>query len=89
MGLLIIKTAPEELVICSLYGRQGIRKVFDRGSCHAVSYTHLYKGYVYMRSFKAAPDAAKRAALAALDIVRRLSLKAPVENVRVFKANTD
>lgn len=48
-----------------------------------------YKGHVYMRSFKAAPDAAKRAALAALDIVRRLSLKAPVENARVFKANTD
>lgn len=48
-----------------------------------------HKGYVYMRSFKPAPDAAKRAALASLDIIRRLSLKAPLEEVRMFKANTD
>ena len=49
----------------------------------------FYKGYVYMRSFKAASDAGKHAALAALDIVRRLAAKIPVENARVFKANTD
>ena len=42
-----------------------------------------------MRRFKPAPDAAKRAALASLDIIRRLSLKAPLEEVRMFKANTD
>lgn len=48
-----------------------------------------HKGYVYMRSFKAAQDASKHAALAALDIVRRLSLKVPLDSVRVFKANTD
>lgn len=48
-----------------------------------------YKGYVYMRSFGAAPDAGKRAALAALDLVRRLTQKMPADGARVFRANTD
>ncbi len=49
-----------------------------------------YKGYVYLRRFSQKPDAGKRAALAALDITRRLLQKEePSPATRVFKANTD
>ena len=44
-----------------------------------------YKGYVYMRRFSPSADVGKRAALAALDITRRLMLNAEV-NARTFKA---
>lgn len=44
-----------------------------------------YKGYVYMRRFSPSADVGKHAALAALDITRRLMLNAEV-NARTFKA---
>ena len=44
-----------------------------------------YKGYVYMRRFSPSADVGKRAALAALDITRRLMLNEEV-NARTFKA---
>lgn len=48
-----------------------------------------YKGYVYMRRFEQSPDAGKRAALAALDITRRLMQGLPVSaGTRAFKANS-
>lgn len=47
-----------------------------------------YKGYVYLRKFSPAPDSGKKAALAALDITRRLMQKLE-PNARVFKANTN
>ncbi len=49
-----------------------------------------YKGHVYMRKFPQAPDTGKKAALAALDITRRLMADLPVSaETRVFKANSD
>ena len=48
-----------------------------------------YKGYVYVRQMEPGKDAGKRAALAALDIVRRLMCRMPVTNARTFKAGSD
>lgn len=49
-----------------------------------------YKGHVYMRRFPQAQDTGKKAALAALDITRRLMADLPVSaETRVFKANSN
>lgn len=45
-----------------------------------------YRGYVYVRQMQPGKDAGKRAALAALDIVRRLMCRMKVTNARTFKA---
>lgn len=48
-----------------------------------------YRGYVYVRQMEQGKDAGKRAALAALDIVRRLMSHIQVVNARAFKAGGD
>ena len=59
------------------------------GSGEHVYIAVAHRGYVYLRRFKDNDTAGKSAALMMLDLVRRLIKKQPVDNARMFKANSD
>ena len=59
------------------------------GSGEFVYIAVAHRGYVYLRRFKDSDTASKSAALMMLDLVRRLMKKQPVDNARMFKANSD
>ena len=48
-----------------------------------------HRGYVYIKRIKNGEGAGKVVALSALDMVRRLAQKQPVDRARMFKANSD
>lgn len=84
------QTVAARAVAAAKYGHADFGvAVLGIGSGERVYVAVAHRGYVYLRRFRDSETSGKSAALMALDLVRRLMKKLPVDNARMFKANSD
>ena len=84
------QTAAARAVAAAKYGHADFgAAVLGVGSGEYVYIAVAHKGYVYLRRLRDGDTAGKSAALMSLELVRRLIKRLPVDNARMFKANSD